>query len=196
MTEVSCEMQALLDAAAQQCDDEIVRILAPNHTPTRPLALEVEGVPGELIGLAALRGHAALLSRLLDLADRTRPAVERQAAASAAASVAASAVCGTPIGLGIGPVPSDKEQRASALRACVKSHLEGALLRGDHEAVDAMVSDYDRALAEGHLTSPPLEDALPALTSLCASRGDQASLDALRSAGAESWALSIRSTRC
>ena len=49
------------------------------------------------------------------------------------------------------------------------------------------VPQYEKALAEGHLSSPPLATAVPALARLAVEREEPRALHDLRAAGAERW---------
>ena len=136
------ELGALAASAAARGDVELVHAIDPSYDSSKPLA--VDGVPAALLGVIAQRGHSALLSRLIDLAD------SHAKLGSAGASLAdlrptLRASAKPPSAPVLGPVTAgataaDVERR---LQVCVGAWLEAAILAGDDEAVSAMVMPHE-----------------------------------------------------
>ncbi|KAL1503908.1 hypothetical protein AB1Y20_012369 [Prymnesium parvum] len=177
------ELNALLDAARALGDEQLVSILTreASLTELEPHRLRDRHVPAELLGLAAQRGHTALVDQLVRLSESCRitPTVFDH--------VSTPEPEGTPAS-----PPSDDVVEVATLTSILCSKFEEAVIVGDHEAVTAMLPDYDNALQNGHLC-PSLETGLPALIELATRRGDGDLLELLRRAGALQWAKDNRS---
>ena len=172
----SAELTALLTSAHAAKDTQLVEAIVGSAAsssdsqkpPSLPASALATGIPTNLVNLAAQRGHALLLARLLSLNEAIlciNPAAPATEAASSAKKL------------------TEDQKREHCLARLVSSRVEQALLAGDRELVTAAVPKYETALAEGSLLRPPLSDAIPGLVRHATAKKDKKLLDELREAG-------------
>ena len=180
------ELRALASAALEEDDMDLVHAICPSYDPSLSTPLISSGsIPVELLSLVSRRGHAALLTRLLTLADAARPS---SSAVPSRPAVLVPAPTPTPAPAVPPTKPAEIEKK---LLKCVGAQLEVAILAGDRETIDAMVADYDQAVVGGHLSHPNLSTAVPGLVRVASQRHAVSTLEELFLAGAEGWACNV-----
>jgi hypothetical protein len=117
---VAAELQALLDGSYAANDWQLVHTLAPDADPAlshgMPPRVTASEVPAALLGLAAQRGHTALVNRLVGLSEAIRTTPKAYAKPSAPEKKSPDEV---------------EKARKAALTTLLGTTFEAALVAGD-----------------------------------------------------------------